>query len=111
MALPRIDTPTYQTQLPSTGETIQFRPFLVKEQKIIMMAEESQDQNSMASAMVHLVGSCTFNKIDIAHAPTFDVEYLFMKIRAKSVGETIDVNIICPDDGVTTTPVRIKLMI
>ena len=109
MALPRIDTPTYQTQLPSTGETIQFRPFLVKEQKVIMMAEESQDQNSMASAMVHLVGSCTFNKIDIAHAPTFDVEYLFMKIRAKSVGETIDVNIICPDDGVTTTPVRIKI--
>ena len=109
MALPRIDTPTYQTNLPSTGQEVQFRPFLVKEQKVIMMAEESQDQNSMASAMVHLVGSCTFNKIDIAHAPTFDVEYLFMKIRAKSVGETIDVNIICPDDGVTTTPVRIKI--
>ena len=66
MALPRIDTPTYQTILPSTGETIEFRPFLVKEQKIIMMAEESQDQTQMASAMINLVSSCTFNKIDIS---------------------------------------------
>ena len=102
MALPRIDTPTYQTQLPSTGETIQFRPFLVKEQKVIMMAEESQNQSDMVTAMINLVGSCTFNKIDITHAPTFDVEYLFLKIRGKSVGETVDVNLICPDDGETT---------
>tara|TARA_B100000085_G_scaffold268374_1_gene278790 strand:+ start:377 stop:1078 length:702 start_codon:yes stop_codon:yes gene_type:complete len=109
MALPRIDTPTYQTQLPSTGETIQFRPFLVKEQKVIMMAEESQNQSDMVTAMINLVGSCTFNKIDIIHAPTFDVEYLFLKIRGKSVGETVDVNLICPDDGVTTDLVRIKL--
>ena len=64
MALPRIDTPTYQTTLPSTGETINYRPFLVKEQKIIMMAQESQDDNQMIQAVVDLVGSCTFNKID-----------------------------------------------
>ena len=109
MALPRIDTPTYQTQLPSTGETIQFRPFLVKEQKVIMMAEESKNQSDMVTAMINLVVSCTFNKIDITHAPTFDVEYLFLKIRGKSVGETVDVNLICPDDGETTDLVRIKL--
>ena len=109
MALPRIDTPTYQTILPSTGETIEFRPFLVKEQKIIMMAEESKDQTQMASAMINLVSSCTFNKIDISKSPTFDVEYLFMKIRGKSVGETIDVNVICPDDNVTSSLVRIKI--
>ena len=69
MALPRIDTPTYQTQLPSTGETLQYRPFLVKEQKVIMMAQESQDKIQMMSSMIHLVSSCTFNKIDVAKLP------------------------------------------
>ena len=109
MALPRIDTPTYQTQLPSTGETIQFRPFLVKEQKVIMMAEESKDQNQMVTAMINLVGSCTFNKLDVAKLPTFDVEYLFLQIRGKSVGETIDINVICPDDEVTSALVRVNI--
>ena len=107
MALPRIDTPMYQTQLPSTGETIQFRPFLVKEQKVIMMAEESKNQNQMVTAMINLVGSCTFNKLDVAKLPTFDVEYLFLQIRGKSVGETIDINVICPDDEVTSALVRV----
>ena len=109
MALPRIDTPTYQTTLPSTGETINYRPFLVKEQKIIMMAEESQDDNQMIQAVVDLVGSCTFNKIDLSKSPTFDVEYLFLKVRGKSVGETMNINVICPDDEVTTTEVQIKV--
>ena len=109
MALPRIDTPTYQTQLPSTGETIQFRPFLVKEQKVIMMAEESKNQNQMVTAMINLVGSCTFNKLDVAKLPTFDVEYLFLQIRGKSVGETIDINVICPDDEVTSALVRVNI--
>ena len=109
MALPRIDTPMYQTQLPSTGETIQFRPFLVKEQKVIMMAEESKNQNQMVTAMINLVGSCTFNKLDVAKLPTFDVEYLFLQIRGKSVGETIDINVICPDDEVTSALVRVNI--
>ena len=109
MALPRIDTPMYQTQLPSTGETIQFRPFLVKEQKVIMMAEESKNQNQMVTAMINLVGSCTFNKLDVAKLPTFDVEYLFLQIRGKSVGETIDINVICPDDEVTSALVRLNI--
>ena len=109
MALPRIDTPTYQTQLPSTGELINYRPFLVKEQKIIMMAEESQDDNQMIQAVVDLVGSCTFNKIDLSKSPTFDVEYLFLKVRGKSVGETMNINIVCPDDEVTTTEVQVKV--
>jgi len=109
MALPRIDTPTYQTQLPSTGETLQYRPFLVKEQKVIMMAQESQDKIQMMSSMIHLVSSCTFNKIDVAKLPTFDVEYLFLQIRGKSVGESIDVNVICPDDDRSQTPVRVRI--
>ena len=109
MALPRIDTPTYQTNLPSTGELINYRPFLVKEQKIIMMAEESQDDNQMIQAVVDLVGSCTFNKIDLSKSPTFDVEYLFLKVRGKSVGETMNINVICPDDEITTTQVQIKV--
>ena len=109
MALPRIDTPTYQTQLPSTGETLQYRPFLVKEQKVIMMAQESQDKIQMMSSMIHLVSSCTFNKIDVAKLPTFDVEYLFLQIRGKSVGETIDINVICPDDEVTSALVRVNI--
>ena len=109
MALPRIDTPTYQTTLPSTGETINYRPFLVKEQKIIMMAEESQDDNQMIQAVVDLVGSCTFNKIDLSRSPTFDVEYLFLKVRGKSVGETMNINVICPDDEITTTQVQVKV--
>ena len=109
MTLPRIDTPTYQTQLPSTGETLQYRPFLVKEQKVIMMAEESKDQNQMVTAMINLVGSCTFNKLDVAKLPTFDVEYLFLQIRGKSVGETIDINVICPDDEVTSALVRVNI--
>ena len=81
MALPRIDTPTYQTNLPSTGQSVQFRPFLVKEQKIIMMAQESGEEGEMVRALSELVTACTFNKIDVANSPTFDVEFLFLKIR------------------------------
>ena len=84
MALPRIDTPTYQTNLPSTGQSVQFRPFLVKEQKIIMMAQESGDEKQIVRALSDLVTACTFNKVDVANAPTFDVEYLFLKIRSPS---------------------------
>ena len=85
MALPRIDTPTYQTTLLSTGETIQFRPFLVKEQKVIMMAQESNEEVQITNALVSLVSACTFHKVDVENIPTFDVENLFLRIRGKSV--------------------------
>ncbi len=109
MVLPRIDTPTYQTKLPSTGQEIQFRPFLVKEQKIIMIAQESNDIKQTTDALIRLVTSCTFNKIDIQNLPTFDVEYLFLKIRSKSAGESVSIQITCPDDEVTTVPVKLNL--
>ena len=109
MALPRIDTPTYQLTLPSTQQKIDFRPFLVREQKIIMMAQESQDEKQMVRAMSDLVTSCTFNKFDVTKLPIFDVEYMFLKIRGKSIGETVELNLMCPDDGETQVPTKINL--
>ena len=109
MALPRIDTPTYQLTIPSTQQKIDFRPFLVKEQKIIMMAQESQDEKQMVRAMSDLVTSCTFNKFDVNKLPIFDVEYMFLKIRGKSIGETVELNLMCPDDGETQVPTKINL--
>ena len=109
MALPRIDTPTYQTTLLSTGETIQFRPFLVKEQKVIMMAQESNEEVQITNALVSLVSTCTFGKVDVENIPTFDVENLFLRIRGKSVGESVDINITCPDDDVTKVPIKVNL--
>ena len=80
MALPRIDTPTYQLILPSTRENIDYRPFLMKEQKIIMMAQESKDDKQIIKAMIDLVTSCTFGKVDISSLPTYDVEFMFLKM-------------------------------
>ena len=109
MALPRIDTPTYQLTLPSTQEPIDYRSFLVKEQKIIMMAQESNDETQMVRAMTDLLTSCTFGKIDISVLPTYDVEYMFLKIRGKSAGETVELNLICPDDKETKVQTKINL--
>ena len=101
MALPRINNPTYSLELPSTGETIKYRPFLVKEQKILMMAQDTKLDADVADAMGKLVSSCTFGSVDPAKAPMFDIEYVFLKIRSKSVGSKIDLNITCPDDEKT----------
>ena len=109
MALPKLDTPTYTLDLPSTGEKIKYRPFLVKEQKILMMAEESEDDKQMMDAIGKLVQSCTFDKIDVENAPLFDIEYIFLKLRSKSVGETVNLQITCPDDEKTVVPVKVKL--
>ena len=109
MALPRIDTPTYQLTLPSTQEPIDYRPFLVKEQKIIMMAQESSDEKQMIRAMTDLITSCTFEKIDISTLPTFDVEYMFLKIRGKSAGETVNLTLTCPDDNKTKVQAKVNL--
>jgi|TARA_B110000285_G_C15077684_1_gene591689 hypothetical protein len=109
MALPRLNTPTYELELPSTGEKIKYRPFLIKEQKLLLIAQESGEDSQLMDAMIELVLSCTFGKIDANKYPIFDVEYLFLQIRARSVGETVDLNLICPDDGETQVPVTINL--
>ena len=109
MALPKLDTPKYQLTLPSTGEKIDYRPFLVKEQKILMMAQESEDENMIMRGMSDLVSSCTFDKLDASKLPVFDIEYVFLKIRSKSVGESVDLSIICPDDGVTSVVKRVNI--
>jgi hypothetical protein len=107
MALPRLNTPTYELELPSTGEKIKYRPFLIKEQKLLLIAQESGEDSQLMDAMIELVLSCTFGKIDANKYPIFDVEYLFLQIRARSVGETVDLNLICPDE--TQVPVTINL--
>ena len=109
MALPKLNSPTYQLELPSTGKKIKFRPFLVKEQKILMMAQESKEESEVLNAMTALVSDCTFGKIDATNSPMFDVEYIFLRIRAKSVGEKITLNLTCPDDEKTQVPYDLNL--
>jgi len=110
MPLPKIATPSYQLELPSTGETIQYRPFLVKEEKLLVIALESEDTKQITTAIKTVIKNCILTKnIKVEALPTFDIEYLFLNIRGKSVGEEIDVNIICPDDGETQVPVKINL--
>ena len=109
MALPKLESPTYTLEVPSTGEKIKFRPFLVKEQKILMMAEESNDENQVYDAMETLISSCTFGKIDVKAVNLFDIEYIFLQLRAKSVGEMVELNLLCPDDNETRVPTKIDL--
>ena len=109
MALPKLETPTYELELPSTGEKIKYRPFLVKEQKVLMIAQGSSDEKVISNSIGTLVGNCTFDKIDPTKSPMFDIEYIFLKLRAKSIGETVELNITCPDDNKTTVPVKINL--
>ena len=109
MALPKLNTPTYELELPSTGEILKYRPFLVKEQKLLLIAQESGEEKQIANAMGELVNSCTFGKVNAKSAPMFDIEYLFLKIRGKSVGEKVKLNLICPDDGKTTVPYELNL--
>ena len=98
MALPKLNAPTYELVLPSTGEKIKFRPFIVREQKTLLIAQESNDERVIADAIGQIVKSCTFNKIDPKTSPLFDIEFLFLRIRGKSVGETANVVLTCPDD-------------
>ena len=101
MALPKLETPVYTLTVPSTDEEIKYRPFLVKEQKRMIMAQESEDEQQLLDAMKQLISDCTFNKVNADKCPLFDAEYIFLQIRSKSVGETISVNITCPDDEKT----------
>jgi hypothetical protein len=110
MVLPRISTPTYELELPSTGQKIKFRPFLVREEKLLVLAMESEDTKQITTAIKTVIKNCIETKnIKIETLPTFDIEFLFLNIRGKSVGEDIEVNIICPDDEETTVPVTINV--
>ena len=110
MPLPKIATPTYELELPSTGETIKYRPFLVKEEKLLVIALESEDNKQITNAIKAVLKSCVLTKgIKVEHLPTFDIEFLFLNIRGKSVGEELEVNVYCPDDETTQVPVTIYL--
>ena len=97
MALPKQSAPKYRTILPSDGREVEFRPFLVKEQKVLMLAQQEENEETMFKAVQDLVEACTFNEIKCATLPTIDMEHLFLKIRVKSVGETTTVNLTCHD--------------
>ena len=109
MALPKLKTLTYELNLPSTGETVKYRPFLVKEQKHLMIAQESEDNKLIENAFAGIISDCTFGKIDPYKMPMFDIEYVFLRLRAKSVGEKIQLNVLCPDDEKTRVDVEINL--
>jgi len=109
MALPKIATPQYTLKLPSTGKNIKFRPFLVKEEKLLLMAMETSDENSTIETIKQIIKDCTNITVPIDSLPTFDIEYLFLKIRSKSVGESSKVLLTAPDDGETEVQVEINL--
>ena len=101
MALPKLNTQTFELNVPSTDQKVKYRPFLVKEEKVLLQAQQSGKPEEMADALVQVIKNCTFNKISAENLPSFDIEYLFLKIRAKSVGEKVDLMITCPDDNET----------
>ena len=110
MPLPTIATPTYELVLPSTKQEIKYRPFLVKEEKLLVLALESEESKQISTAITSVIKACILTKgIKVEDLPTFDIEYIFLNIRGKSVGEEVEVNIIAPDDGVTSIPVKINL--
>ena len=109
MALPIIETPRYELTLPSSDVQVQFRPFIVKEEKILLIAMESKDNNEIINATKDILKACTFDKLDIDTLPMFDIEYLLLQIRGKSVGEVAKFKVICPDDKQTPTDVELDL--
>ena len=109
MALPKLQTSEYTLTLPSTQEEIKYRPFLVKEQKILMIAQESGNEQEITDAMANLIHNCTFGALDVNNVPMFDVEYVFLQIRSKSSGSVVTLSVICPDDEETAVEVKINL--
>ena len=110
MPLPTIATPTYELELPSSGQTIKYRPFLVKEEKLLVLALESESTKEISNAIKAVLKNCIQTRgIKVETLPSFDIEYLFLNIRGKSVGEEIEVNLIAPDDGETSVPVKINI--
>ena len=110
MPLPKINTPTYELVLPSSGKKIKYRPFLVREEKILIMALETEDQKQITQAVIDILSSCIITKgVKLDKLATFDIEYLFLNVRSKSVGEQIEVNVTCPDDEKTSVPITIDI--
>ena len=109
MALPKIDVPTYELVVPSTDEKIKYRPFLIKEEKILLIAMESGANEDIIQAVKTIVSECTFHKLKLGTMPMFDVEYIFLQIRAKSVGEVSKLKLLCRDDGKTYANVELDL--
>ena len=109
MALPKLVTPEYTLLLPSTQEEIKFRAFLVKEQKVLMIAQESGDERMIADALGSLGYTCTYGSVDAGKNPMFDIEYVFLQIRGKSVGSVVELTVVCPDDGETVVQTKVSL--
>ena len=109
MALPKINTPTYELELPSTKEKVSYRPFLVKEEKILLLALEEEKEDAIARALKQIVNNCTFEKMEDNNLPLFDLEFMFLRIRAKSVGEVAELKLLAPDDNNTYVDVSIPL--
>jgi len=109
MSLPKLNAPTYEMEVPSTKEKVKYRPFLVKEQKMLMIAQESQDPNMMANTMCDLIESCCDGVKEAEKMPTFDLEYMFLQLRAVSVGGDVELEMLCQDDNETKVPVTVKL--
>ena len=110
MPLPKISTPTYELELPSSGKKIKYRPFLVREEKILILALESENADQITSAIKTTLKDCIQTRgVKIDELPTFDIEYIFLNVRGKSVGEAIDLVVTCPDDGETTVPVKVYI--
>ena len=109
MALPKLNSLTYELELPSTGEKLKYRPFLVKEQKTLMIAQESEDDKQIENAFAQIITDCLLDDVDPFIMPMFDIEYIFLKIRGKSVGEKVKLNVLCPDDEKTRVDVEINL--
>ena len=101
MALPKLDTPTYELVVPSTQQKIKYRPFLVKEQKLLLMAQESNQEENYVQTMTEIINACTFGSVDAKLTPIFDIEYIFLQLRSQSVGEKVELNLLCPDDEKT----------
>ena len=106
MALPEIATPTYTLTIPSTKKKVKYRPFLVKEQKLLILAMENEDQEQILDAITNTIKACLITKIDMATLALFDIEYLFLQIRARSISEEIEMRVTCADDGETTVDVK-----
>ena len=109
MALPVIETQSYELTLPSADVTVKFRPFLVKEEKVLLQALESQEQKQTVNALKDIVSACTFGTLNVDDLPTFDLEYVFLQIRAKSVGEIAKLKVLCPDDKKTYVDIELDL--
>ena len=110
MPLPKINTPTYEMELPSRGKKIKYRPFLVKEEKILLIALETEDMKQISDGLIQILNNCIITRgVKVQSLATFDIEYLFLNVRARSVGETVEIQLSCPDDGETTVDVEIDI--